>query len=177
MELREKILTGQEIRRMVLREIWTENRAPPDGEGGPGGPGGPGGQNSAPESYDAVSSFSEDKEESDQTYASTGKDESAVLVTSGASVTLNNFTIDRTSTDSTGGDNSSFYGHRRRCPCHRRSPDTHRRHDHHRRERRCRHLQLRQCLRIRHHDHHKAGHLRRDPRRRRRNSHRFQPHC
>ena len=26
MELREKILTGQEIRRMVLREIWTENR-------------------------------------------------------------------------------------------------------------------------------------------------------
>ena len=85
-------------------------QAPPDGEGGPGGPGGPGGQNSAPESYDAVSSFSEDKEESDQTYASTGKDESAVLVTSGASVTLNNFTIDRTSTDSTGGDNSSFYG-------------------------------------------------------------------
>ena len=82
-------------------------QAPPDGEGGPGGPGG---QNSAPESYDAVSSFSEDKEESDQTYASTGKDESAVLVTSGASVTLNNFTIDRTSTDSTGGDNSSFYG-------------------------------------------------------------------
>ena len=82
-------------------------QAPPDGEGGPGGPGG---QNSAPESYDAVSSFSEDKEESDQTYASTGKDESAVLVTSGASVTLNNFTIDRTSTASTGGDNSSFYG-------------------------------------------------------------------
>ena len=76
-------------------------QAPPDGEGGPGGPGGTGGQNSAPESYDAVSSFSEDKEESDQTYASTGKDESAVLVTSGASVTLNNFTIDRTSTDST----------------------------------------------------------------------------
>ena len=31
-------------------------------------------------------------------------------MTSGASVTLNNFTIDRTSTDSTGGDNSSFYG-------------------------------------------------------------------
>ena len=82
-----------------------------------------------------VSSFSEDKEGSDQTYASTGKDESAVLVTSGASVTLNNFTIDRTSTDiSTGGDNSSFYGTWRRCPCHRRSPDTHRRHDHHRRE-------------------------------------------
>ena len=72
-------------------------QAPPDGEGGPGGPGG---QNSAPESYDAVSSFSEDNEESDQTYASIGKDESAVLVTSGASVTLNNFTIDRTSTDS-----------------------------------------------------------------------------
>ena len=45
-----------------------------------------------------------------ETITSTGTDENAVLVDSGANVNLNNVTIDRTSSDSTGGDNSSFYG-------------------------------------------------------------------
>ena len=86
-------------------------QAPPDGgNGGPGGPGGPGGQNAAPTSYPAVSSYSTDTEEDGKTYTSTGADESAVLITDGANVTLKNFTMDRNSSDSTGGDNSSFYG-------------------------------------------------------------------
>ena len=86
-------------------------QAPPDGgNGGPGGPGGPGGQSAAPTSYKAVSSYSTDTEEDGKTYTSTGADESAVLVTDGATVTLKNFTMDRNSADSTGGDNSSFYG-------------------------------------------------------------------
>ena len=83
-------------------------QAPPDG--GNGGPGDPGGQNAAPTSYTAVSSYSTDTEEDGKTYTSTGADESAVLVTDGAKVTLKNFTMDRNSADSTGGDNSSFYG-------------------------------------------------------------------
>ena len=86
-------------------------QAPPDGgNGGPGGPGGPGGQSAAPTSYPAVSSYSTDTEEDGKTYTSTGADESAVLVNDGAKVTLKNFTMDRNSADSTGGDNSSFYG-------------------------------------------------------------------
>lgn len=86
-------------------------QAPPDGgNGGPGGPGGPGGQSAAPTSYKAVSSYSTDTEEDGNTYTSTGTDESAVLVTEGANITLKNFMIDRNSADSTGGDNSSFYG-------------------------------------------------------------------
>ena len=86
-------------------------QAPPDGgNGGPGGPGGPGGQSAAPTTYKAVSSYSTDTEEDGKTCTSTGTDESAVLVTDGANVTLKNFTIDRNSADSTGGDNSSFYG-------------------------------------------------------------------
>ena len=80
-------------------------QAPPDD-----GNGGPGGQNAAPTSYTAVSSYSTDTEEDGKTYTSTGTDESAVLVTEGANITLKNFTIDRNSADSTGGDDSSFYG-------------------------------------------------------------------
>ena len=86
-------------------------QAPPDGgNGGPEGPGGPGGQSAAPTSYKAVSSYSTDTEEDGNTYTSTGTDESAVLVTEGANITLKNFMIDRNSADSTGGDDSSFYG-------------------------------------------------------------------
>ena len=88
--------------------ILDGKQAPPDG--GNGGPGDPGGQNAAPTSYTAVSSYSTDTEEDGKTYTSTGADESAVLVTDGANVTLKNFTMDRNSADSTGGDNSSFYG-------------------------------------------------------------------
>ena len=89
----------------------------PDGMGGPGGqapdgmggPGGMGGQ-SAVESYDAVTEYSEDTETSGETYTSTGTDENAVLVSDGANVNISDATITRESSDSTGGDASSFYG-------------------------------------------------------------------
>ena len=80
-----------------------------DGMGG-GAPMGGGGQSSAPDSYTSVNEYSEDATVDGETITSTGTDENAVLVDSGANVTLNNVTIDRTSSDSTGGDNSSFYG-------------------------------------------------------------------
>jgi hypothetical protein len=79
------------------------------GMGEPGGMGGPGGS-SGVDSYDAVTEFTEDDASTDETYASTGIDENAIHVYNGASVTLDNATVTRTSDDSTGGDNSSFYG-------------------------------------------------------------------
>lgn len=88
----------------------------PDGpQGGPGngapGAGGPGGgAQSAPTSYSSVKEFTSDTEESGQNYTSEGTDESAVLVSNGANVTLKDFTVNRTSEDSKGGDSSSFYG-------------------------------------------------------------------
>ena len=85
----------------------------PDGEGGQGGPGGMGGPGASDNSsieYTAVNSYSEDAAEEGKTYASTGTDESAILVDEGASVTIDKATISRDSDDSTGGDNASFYG-------------------------------------------------------------------
>lgn len=83
---------------------------PGEGQGGPGGgQGGPGGQSSTPESYDAVTEYSEDGEYTSIDLESTGTDENAILV-SGGNVTLSDVTINRTSSDSTGGDSSSFYG-------------------------------------------------------------------
>lgn len=82
-----------------------------DNAGGQPGGGAPGGSaSSQPESYDAVTEYTEDTEVSDETFSSTGSDENAVLVSNGANVTLKNITLDRTSSDSTGGDSSSFYG-------------------------------------------------------------------
>lgn len=80
------------------------------GSVGGGAPMGGGGQSSAPDSYTSVNEYSEDATVDGETITSTDTDENAVLVDSGANVTLNNVTIDRTSSDSTGGDNSSFYG-------------------------------------------------------------------
>lgn len=60
--------------------------------------------------YTALKEFTEDSEVSGETYDSTGTDENAVLVSSGAKVTFDNIEATRTSDDSTGGDNSSFYG-------------------------------------------------------------------
>ena len=82
----------------------------PGGPGGNGGPGGPGGGQSAPESYDAVTEITSDTSESGKTYTSTGTDENAILVSDGATLTLKSFKLNRTSSDSTGGDQSSFYG-------------------------------------------------------------------
>lgn len=90
------------------------NGEPPQGEpngtpseGAPGG--GPGGSSEAVTEWTAVKEYSEDTEESDQTYDSTGTDENAIHV-SGGTVVLNNPTVTRSSEDSQGGDSSSFYG-------------------------------------------------------------------
>ncbi|NSK34639.1 hypothetical protein [Blautia schinkii] len=79
--------------------------------GGQGAPGGaPGGQSQGVDGYDAVNTYDSDTEVSDTSLESTGTDENAALVSSGANVTFNNVDITRNSSDSTGGDNSSFYG-------------------------------------------------------------------
>ena len=75
-----------------------------------GGQGGSGGQASGVDSYDAANAYSEDETVSDTSLESTGTDENAALVSNGAEVTFRNDAISRTSSDSQGGDNSSFYG-------------------------------------------------------------------
>ena len=75
-----------------------------------GGQGGPGGQASGVDSYDTANEYSEDETVSDTSLESTGTDENAALVSNGAEVTFSNDAISRTSSDSQGGDNSSFYG-------------------------------------------------------------------
>lgn len=79
--------------------------------GEPGGMGGgmPGGSSGEPESYTAVYEYSSDASESGKTYESTGTDENAILVTDGT-VEIRDAVISRDSEDSTGGDQSSFYG-------------------------------------------------------------------
>ena len=88
-----------------------------DGQGQPGGDeqgapgqGGPDGQSQGVDSYTAANEYTEDTTVSNETIESTGTDENAALISSGANVTLDNDTITRTSADSQGGDNSSFYG-------------------------------------------------------------------
>ncbi len=61
-------------------------------------------------SYSANTEITSDKTISNETITSTGTDEEGVLVSEGANATLSNVTVKRTSSDSTGGDNSSFYG-------------------------------------------------------------------
>lgn len=75
-----------------------------------GGMGAPGGQSQGVDSYTAVNTYSEDTSLDGDSIESTGTDENAVLVDSGANVSIKNATITRNSEDSTGGDNSSFYG-------------------------------------------------------------------
>ena len=81
---------------------------PPDGAPGgmPGGPGGPGSSFSG--EYTAVLTLDSDTALTED-LSSTGTDENALLVT-GGDVTLSGSTVTRVSSDSTGGDNSSFYG-------------------------------------------------------------------
>ena len=74
-----------------------------------GGAGMPGGQSSQPSEYTAVLTYDSDAVLDGESLTSTGTDESAVLVTDG-SVTLQDVSVSRTSSDSSGGDNSSFYG-------------------------------------------------------------------
>ncbi len=81
------------------------------GQPGGNGMGGPGGNGqSAPSSYDALNQYTEDTTISNENISSTGTDENAILVSDGATVSLKQMDIDRTSSDSTGGDSSSFYG-------------------------------------------------------------------
>ena len=83
----------------------------PGGDGqGASGQGGPDVQSQGVDSYTAANEYTEDTTVSNETIESIGTDENAALISSGASVTLDNDTITRTSEDSQGGDNSSFYG-------------------------------------------------------------------
>lgn len=70
----------------------------------------PGGQSGGVDSYTAVNEYSSDTTVESETIESTGTDENAVLIDNGSSVTLKDVTVTRDSSDSTGGDNSSFYG-------------------------------------------------------------------
>ena len=72
--------------------------------------GAPGGQSQGVDSYTAVNTYSQDTSLDGDSIESTGTDENTVLVDSGANVSIKNATITRNSEDSTGGDNSSFYG-------------------------------------------------------------------
>lgn len=78
--------------------------------GGTSGMGGPGGQAQEVTSYDATNEYTEDEIVENASLDSTGTDENAALISNGASVTLDQTTITRKSSDSTGGDSSSFYG-------------------------------------------------------------------
>ena len=79
-----------------------------DGQGGPGGA--PGGQSQGVESYDAANDYTEDTTVDGETLSSTGTDENVAHISDGAKVSIKNSTITRESSDSQGGDNSSFYG-------------------------------------------------------------------
>lgn len=77
---------------------------------GSGGMGGMNGAGNGVESYQTATEYTEDTEVDGASFDSTGTDENAILVSNGATVSLRNITVNRTSSDSTGGDNSSFYG-------------------------------------------------------------------
>ena len=68
------------------------------------------GQPDGVESYSAAEEYTDDTEIDGESITSTGTDENAAHIYEGASVVLKNITFTRTSSDSTGGDNSSFYG-------------------------------------------------------------------
>ena len=97
-------LTGDEMTVTVTDDTVITKES----TGGPGGA--PGGQSQGVDSYDAANTYDSDAEVSDTSLKSSGTDENAALVSSGANVTFNNVDITRNSSDSTGGDNSSFYG-------------------------------------------------------------------
>ncbi|MCD8003181.1 MAG: hypothetical protein LUG88_04635 [Clostridia bacterium] len=67
-------------------------------------------QNTEVDGYSAAYAYTEDGGTSNAIFTSTGADENAILVANGATVTLDSISVVRDSDDSTGGDNSSFYG-------------------------------------------------------------------
>ena len=74
-----------------------------------GGPGGGQASDNSNITYTAVKTYDEDTDVSGESISSEGTDEEGILVNSG-NVNLSDVTVDRTSSDSTGGDDSSFYG-------------------------------------------------------------------
>ena len=94
---------------VMSMEMGGQGQPGGDEQGAPG-QGGPDGQSQGVDSYTAANEYTEDTTVSNETIESTGTDENAALISSGANVTLDNDTITRTSADSQGGDNSSFYG-------------------------------------------------------------------
>ena len=124
----EKSEATQETERETPPEMpegeWPEGTPPEMPEGGqPGGtppempeggqhegPGNAPGGGSSDITFEGVEELSSDTEISDREISSTGTDENAVLVDNGAEVTLSDVTVTRSSDDSTGGDNASFYG-------------------------------------------------------------------
>ena len=89
-------------------EVKTITVKQAEGFGGMGGA--PGGESQGVDSYSAVTEYTEDTTVSDTSFTALGSDENAVLVSDGATAELTNVTIDRTSSDSTGGNDASFYG-------------------------------------------------------------------
>ena len=81
---------------------------PPGGFGG-GKPGGPGGSSSADIEYSGAVEITSADERSGQTYESTASDQSALLISTDAEVTVTDPTVTKTG-DSDGGDNCNFYG-------------------------------------------------------------------
>ena len=94
---------------VMSMEMGGQGQPGGDEQGAPG-QGGPDGQSQGVDSYTAANEYTEDTTVSNEPIESTGTDENAALISSGANVTLDNDTITRTSADSQGGDNSSFYG-------------------------------------------------------------------
>ena len=80
-------------------------------EGGMGGtpPGMPGGSSSADLTYTAAVEITASETQADQTYTSDTVDESALIINTDGSVTIENPTVTKTGS-STGGDNCNFYG-------------------------------------------------------------------
>ncbi|MBP5157888.1 MAG: hypothetical protein ILP18_08475 [Treponema sp.] len=109
------VLSGYGTTTVAAAPISTDSSdrpLPPPGDSMGGPMGGPGGMAPAgkPEKYDAATSYSSDKSVSGKKFSSWGKDENAVLVTGGATVSLDDANITRKSATSKGGDSSSFYG-------------------------------------------------------------------
>lgn len=75
-----------------------------------GGMGGAPSQGQGVDSYEAANEYKEDTTVEGEELSSNNTDENAVLVDEDANVSLKNVTVSRESSDSKGGDNSSFYG-------------------------------------------------------------------
>lgn len=83
----------------------------PGGDNPPDKPSGePGGNSTFSGTYTALKTCTEDVTLTGETFDSTGTDEIAVLISSDVTAILKEVTVTRDSDDSTGGDNSSFYG-------------------------------------------------------------------